>query len=433
MQLDERTTGDADASQTASRKPKNRTLETLTKSALALPGLAGLAPVAHADAPTDAWQADFSGSWYKEADISDYNCAGELCGSNERFSIQAYQLNVLAPVTSQIDVSVDLTFETMSGASPWYVLPAFDAPGVDDPSGRPVAAMTGATIEDQRVDGQFSVNHYFDRGRLSMSGGFSTENDYGSGNFGFSAERSYNDKNTTLAGSMAFSWDTIRPTDAQIHDREDEYDKKTRTVSASISQLLSRSAVVQLGYTYKNNAGFLSDPYKDFYFWAAVDQRGNDTRPETRNQHTLLARYRQFFSGPEAAWHLDVQGYFDSWDVRSLAITTAWYQPMGDRFQFVPSARYYSQSQPFFYAPYLETRNQEFYSSDYRLSPFGAVQAGVRFVGNFDRLTKWAVWQMSIGYDYYWSEAKFALQPVSVANPGLVRWGLLSGRISGRF
>ncbi len=411
---------------------KGRALEALTKSALALPGLAGLAPVAQADAPTDAWQVDFSGSWYKEADISDYDCAGSLCGSNERYSIQAYQLGVLAPVTSQIDVSVDLVFETMSGATPWYVLRATDVPELNEDTGRPVAAMTGATIEETRIDGQFTVNHFFDRARLSMSGGFSTENDYGSGNFGFSAERSYNDKNTTLAGSVSFSWDTIRPTDNEIHDRAEEYDKKTRTVSMSIAQLLTRSSMVQLGYTYKNNDGFLSDPYKDVWFWLS-QERQNDTRPDVRNQHTLLARYRHHFPAPEASWHLDVQGYFDSWDVRSFGLTTAWYQDMGERFQLIPSLRYYSQSQSFFYVPYLQTANQAYFSSDYRLSPFGALQAGLRVVGNFDRVTKWAVWQLSLGYDYYWSSEKFALQRVDVGNPGLVRWGLLSGRITGRF
>ncbi|MDH4016143.1 MAG: DUF3570 domain-containing protein [Actinomycetota bacterium] len=408
---------------------KGRALEALTKSALALPGLAGLAGPAQADAPTPDWEVDLSGSWYKEADLSEGQWAEELGGSTERYSIQAYQLGVLAPITNQIDASVDLVFETMSGATPWYVLP--DA---GDPEGRPVAAMTGATIEDTRIDGQFTVNHYFDRGRLSMSGGFSTENDYGSGNFGLSAERNYNDKNTTLSGSMSFSWDTVRPTDAVIHGHEAgaEYDKKTRTVSVSLSQLLTRSSVMQLGYTYKNNVGFLSDPYKDVYF-TLTTSRENDSRPDVRNQHTLLLRYRQFLSAPNASLHLDLQGYFDSWDVRSLGVTTAWYQSLGGPWELVPSFRYYSQSQALFYAPYFDAPNQDYFSSDYRLSPFGALQAGIRVAAQLDNLTKWAVWNVSAGYDYYWSSEKFALGNVAVGNPGLVRWGLLSARISGRF
>jgi len=412
------------------RARKGRALEALTKSALALPGLAGLAPLAHADAPTETWDVDLSGSWYKEADLSTGQWAEELGGSTERYSIQAYQLGVLAPVTSQIDMSVDLVFETMSGASPWYVLP-----DVDDPNGkRPVAAMTGATIEDTRVDGQLTANHYFDRGRLSMSGGFSTENDYLSGNFGFSAQRSYNDKNTTLGGGVSFSWDTIRPTDADVHqgDADAEFHKKTITLSGNISQLLSRSAVMQIGMTYKNSQGFLSDPYKRFYL-TGTGEKINDRRPEIRNQGTILARYRQYFDGPNASWHFDAQGYFDSWAVRSLAIETAWYQTLGERWQLVPSLRYYSQSQADFYITWLFADNQEYVSSDYRLSPFGAVQGGLRIVGRFDDRVKWGHLEASLGYDYYWSSEKFALQRVNYGNPGLVRWGLLSARISGRF
>jgi hypothetical protein len=295
--------------------------------------------------------------------------------------------------------------------------------------------MTGATIEETRIDGQFSVNHYFDRARISMSGGFSTENDYGSGNFGLSAERSYNDKNTTLAGSMSFSWDKIRPTDAQDHGHaaDAEYSKKTRTISASISQLLTRSAVFQLGYTYKNNSGYLSDPYKQVFFTALVDQRQEDTRPDVRNQHTLLARYRQHLDAPDASLHLDVQGYFDSWNVRSLAVTTAWYQTLHENIQLVPSLRYYSQSQAEFYKAYFEGMSQEYYSSDYRLSPFGAIQGGLQLVAQLGDLTSWADWQASVSYDYYWSSEKFALGRVAQGSPALVRWGLLSAQLSGRF
>lgn len=423
MQLDRR----------SKKTRKGRALEALTKSALALPGLAGMAPLAHADAPTDAWEVDFSGSWYKEADLSKGQWAESLGGSTERYSIQAYQLGVKAPVTSQIDVSVDLVFETMSGASPWYVLRERDAVA-GSTSNRPLAAMTGATIEDTRIDGQFTVNHYFDRARLSMSGGFSTENDYGSGNFGFSAERSYNDKNTTLAGSASFSWDTIRPTDPTEHGHpaDASYGKKTRTVSASIAQILTRTTVMQLGYTFKNNNGFLSDPYKEFYFTLAQD-RQNDSRPDVRNQHTLLARLRQHLDRPNASLSVDLQGYFDSWDIRSFGMTAAWYQTLGDDLQLIPSVRYYSQSQPYFYALVLEAQNQPYYSSDYRLSAFGALQGGVRLEWKLDRLTKWATWHLGLGYDYYWSSEKFALRRVDQGNPGLVRWGLLSGQISGRF
>lgn len=424
--------------QVPTRPRRSASLDALTKSALALPGLAGLAPlaapVAQADAPVADVQAEFSGSWYKEAPISEDDCAGVFCLSTERYSIQAYQLGVTAPLTNQIDFDVDFVFETMSGATPWYVMPASAVPGLGDPTNRPVQAMTGATIEETRIDGQFTVNHYFDRSRLSMSGGFSNENDYGSGNFGLSAERSYNDKNTVLGGGMSFSWDKIRPTDPTEHGYAAgaEFDKKTITVSSSITQLLSRSSVMQFGFTYKNGQGFLTDPYKQVYFVLAGGP-SNESRPDVRNQFTFLVRYNQFFSGPEASLHFDVQGYLDTWGVRSLALESSWYQQLGRRFQLIPSVRYYSQGQADFYVPYLDTANQPYYSSDYRVSPFGALQGGLRLEGVFDDWTKWAVWRIGIGYDYYWSSDKIALGNVGIGNPGLVRWGLLSGHIRGRF
>lgn len=423
----------------ASTRPRrSRSLDALTKSALALPGLAGLvplvAPPARANAPVSEVEAEFSGSWYKEAPLPEDECAGPFCLSTQRYSIQAYQLGVTAPLTSQIDFDVDLVFETMSGATPWYVMPASAVPSLNDPSNRPVQAMTGATIEETRIDGQFSVNHYFDRARISTSGGFSVENDYGSGNWGFSAERNYNDKNTVLGGGVSFSWDRIRPTDPTDHGYSAgaEFKKKTITVSTNVTQLLSRSSVMQLGFTYKNSQGFLTDPYKQVFFVLA-DAADNESRPDIRNQFTFLARYNKFFERPDAAWHFDVQGYVDTWGVRSLAVETEWFQQVGRRFQIIPSLRYYSQGQADFYVPYLDTANRPYYSSDYRVSPFGALQGGLRFEGVFDDWTKWAVWRIGIGYDYYWSSAKIALRRVGVPSPGLVDWGLLSGHIQGRF
>jgi len=402
-------------------------------TALALPGLAGLAPMAQADGPTSEWVSDASYAWYKEANLDAAKWDSSRGGSLERFSIHALQIGIQAPITNQIDASFDFVFETMSGASPWYVVQD-QSPGSN---GAPLQVMTGATIEDTRIDGQFSVNHYFDRARLSASGGSSTENDYLSGNFGFSGERNYNDKNTTLGLGVSFSWDTITPTDPTEHRHLPgaQYGKKTISVSGNVTQLLSKSAMLQLGVTYKNNKGFLSDPYKEVWF-TVVDQRRSDVRPDLRNQATFLVRYRQFVEPADASLHFDVQGYLDDWGVRSLAIETAWYQALGDTWHLVPSFRYYSQSQASFYAPYFlnsELDNGLPQSSDYRLSPFGSLQVGLRDEAQIESWPRWAIWHVSAGYDYYWSAAKFALGKVAVENPGLVDWGLLSFQIGGRF
>jgi hypothetical protein len=348
-------------------------------------------------------------------------------------SVQAFQFDLQAPVTNQIDASFNFVFETMSGASPWYVVQD-PSPGSD---GKPLQVMSGATIEDTRVDGQFAVNHYFDRARLGLSGGFSTENDYLSGNFGFNGERNYNDKNTTLGLGVSFSWDTITPTDPleHRHPPNAQYSKKTITLSGTVTQLLAKTAMIQVGATYKNNQGYLSDPYKEVWF-TVVDERRSDVRPDIRNQGTFLVRYTQFIEPADAALHVDVQGYLDNWDVRSLAIATSWYQSLGDIWEIVPSFRYYSQGQAYFYQPYFfnaQLDNGQPQTSDYRMSPFGALQVGLHAKARIERWPRWAAWYVSAGYDYYWSSGNFALGKVEVAAPGLVDWGLLTVQLGGKF
>ena len=174
-----------------------RALTALASGALTLPGVGGQAS---ADSPAQETSARYAFSYYKEDNLSPgkfLNSTGT--GSRERYSIYAHQFNLLTPLTSRIDASVDLVFETMSGASPWWVEPN---PNAGSSPQNFLQVMSGATIFDERFDGQITVNHYFDRGSATLSGGVSSEKDYLSGNVGFAAQRNYNDKNTTHSISL---------------------------------------------------------------------------------------------------------------------------------------------------------------------------------------------------------------------------------------
>src|SRR3546814_12810899 len=109
---------------------KSKALMALTQAALALPG------VARADVSVDYLFSD-----YEEADLPAAHAASGQ--SSERYSIQSHLLRVVAPVWQQ-KLGMTLTYETMSGASPWFVMPG--------PDGRPLQVMSGATIAEQRVD-----------------------------------------------------------------------------------------------------------------------------------------------------------------------------------------------------------------------------------------------------------------------------------------
>jgi hypothetical protein len=395
-------------------------LRALASGALSLPGLAGSAT---ADAPAERIRADYSFSLYSEDDMP---ASKVVSGSNRRYEIEAHQIRLSAPIADRFDLGWDFTYETMSGATPWYIEP--------DSDGAPLQVMTGATIEEERIDTSLNGNWFLDSGRIGVRGGISDENDYFAG-YGFlDGERHFNEKNTTLSSGAGFSLDTIEPTGGGTEGRVVKEHKQTYSVFAGISQILGRSSALNSTVSYQLARGFLSDPYKRVIVPDAIGTPvpTPDSRPDMRNQFTWLTRYRHHFESLGATFHGDYQFYIDDWEVSSHTFEVAWYQGLWSWLRVVPSFRYYSQSQASFYAPYFENRpGSGHWSSDYRLAPFGALSWRIR---SETRFTTWSLdWLASIAYERYVSSADYALGSVGTENPGLVSYGLLSLTLSGRF
>ncbi len=329
----------------AFRLPRpSRTLSALTTSALALPGIAGSA---RADAPIERAEASFAYSYYKEDDL-ERRKVDTTVGSRERYEVHTKQARFDIPTSERTDIGIDVLYEEMSGASPWYV--RFD-PG----SGSTLQVMSGATIDDQRTDVAVDLDYYMDNGKDTFKAGFSNEKDYLSIFGGLGLQRHFNDKNTTLDFSGTFAYDWIEPTGGGTFERIDEDTKWSVELFTGLSQIVSRNAVVQFSATYKHSEGFLNDPYKLIQILGPSGSLIADGRPETREQGTLMVRYRHHFEKVEGSAHLDYRFYADDWGVVSHTIELGWYQRVTDWLTITPSARWYSQSKADFYEPFLDS------------------------------------------------------------------------------
>jgi hypothetical protein len=394
-------------------------LHALTTSALALPGIAGSAS---ADTPSSEYTAEYSYSRYQEDDLSSSKVApGQV---RERYEVDMHQVRLGAPLGERMDLTLDLSHETMSGASPWYV-------DFDQQSGRVVQVMSGATIDDRRTDALLDGTYYFDRSTASLSGGFSIEKDYRAINVGLEGTRDYNEKNTTLSGGLGGSFDEIDPTQDPVNapDRPGSDDKQSASLFAGVSQVLDRSTTVQATASYQHARGFLSDPYKRA---VVAGTPLPDRRPDDRNQLALLARLRRHFETLNGTLHADYRYYLDDWSIEAHTFDVAWHQSLFDLLRVIPSVRYYSQSQADFYAPfYFAARSDGLRSSDYRLSPYGALSYRIR---SESRLQLFELdLMLNASYERYESDGDLAFGRVSTENPGLVSFELFSVGISGRF
>jgi hypothetical protein len=375
------------------------------------PSLAALMSAAAALAPdaygqsTDSEESD-SRVGYRFNEYSEDAVDGPYLGDPDRYRVysQQFQLDTRVGNSSALDVTA--THEVMSGSSPWFVLPG--------PGNRPIQVLSGATIHDHRS--ALSAAYTADAGTSSSttySASYSQERDYRATSLGM--ERSFPlNAALTLGAGGSFSHDIIQPTDYELFDRIRYADKNTGSLFGSLAWVIDKSTVVQTGIQLNVEDGYLSDPYK---LVSVGDDTLPDTRPGTRTEVAWLLRYRRAFDHPDGALHLDYRYAQDSWGVASSTVDASWYQTLGDGWQLVPEARYYSQQQARFYAPFfLDPGAHQFFSSDYRLGTFGALSASLNV------RKRVAHWQLSAGLERYHASTSYAIGGADLADPGVISY-----------
>ena len=182
--------------------------------------------------------------------------------------------------------------------------------------------------------------------------------------------------------------------------------------------------------------------------WEAVEG-AVDERPGTRDQASFLFRYRHHLEDIAASAHADYRLYVDDWGVVSHTVELAWYQNFMDWLTVTPGFRWYTQSKADFYEPVLPSANFDERTSDYRLSPYGAISAKLKIDAEVIDAFQYAPppWLEAIGvsegfdliaslsYERYWSDGAFSLGDVENDEeaPALVGYHVIALTLSGRF
>jgi hypothetical protein len=392
------------------RKPASPALLALTASALA-----ALAPRAHGqEPPAAASQVDYRFSLYREDALP---ADKVTAGNGERYEIQTHQFRLTQGLGDGLQLAADLAYETMSGASPWYVTPGA--------GGRPVQVMSRASIEDARTDLLLGLTRRKDRTGVSLSAGVSTENDYQAINGALGVEHELADRVTTLSAGVGYSADALEPTAGTTATGTADARRDSATAYLGYARILGAQTVVQTSLNLTQHDGYLADPYKAAYVQDS-DGAGTpaivfDRRPGQRSQLAWLTRLRHFFKAPGAALHADYRYYHDDWEVDAHTVDLAWHQRVGASVRLVPGVRWYSQSQAYFYEPYYaRPRADALASSDYRLSPYGALGASLLASAELGG------WTLNLRYERYDSGPRYALGDVRLENPGLVDFQTVS-------
>jgi hypothetical protein len=291
---------------------------------------------------------------------------------------------------------------------------------------------------ETRTQPTFSANYYFDSALLSLSGGQSTEPDFVStfGSVNFSQE--LNNKLTTVtAGYSATSNEISRNSPGHSTSTHQHADNPTdykplkgnstfNAFNLGLSQVLNKNALLQVSANYTNQNGYLSNPYKfvyvrgeitgeEYYQLSQASKPGvinwndisrleivgmelfREARPDLRNLFSISSQLNQYLPNLDATLHLDYRFYVDDWGINSHTMEMKWYQQLPWGLSVTPGLRYYSQSEADFFAPYfLAPREDGYYSSDFRLSGYGALSGGLIVAKQFNRGIR-----LELGVDYY--------------------------------
>ncbi len=368
------------------REQKHSTLMALTSSALLLPAYQAV----RADAPPEFTQLGLRYSSYEEDDIGASRAFG---ASSERYRIDVAQLHLLAPVADSWAFALDVQWEDMSGASPWFV--------GHTTSGNDRVIMSGASIEDNRTEVSVTTRYYYDRGSAAFNYTRSDEDDYQSDAFAVDASFDSDDGLTTYSAAISLSDDDIKPTQGSVPTHTLHASKDSRSAWLGVSRIISKRALLRFGLSYTYRDGFLTDPYKL-----------RDNRPGERKEWTASAGYRQFIAGANAALHMDYRYFDDDWGVASHTVDLAWQQNIGQHTRLTPFLRYYSQSEARFFATVADV-DSRYHADDYRLSTFGALSGGLRLRHDLGD------WSINLAGERYSSSGSLGLDSADEA-PGLV-------------
>ncbi|MEQ1663410.1 MAG: DUF3570 domain-containing protein [Thiobacillus sp.] len=466
------------------RATADAALQALTLAALALPGLVA----SHESRAADTDSFEFQVGRYQEGERNIYapsfNALGgsgdpiELDSKLKPIEVDSLHGRARFALTERLGLTLDYTQDTWSGATPLATAPVVAQTNkasvvtgaspwtetqprsnarffvdknmnlyrsgdflntIVGPLDNQLTHTLTAASAETRKQASFNLRHEGDEFAVTTGGGHSYEADYASSFVNVGGRLDFNQKLTSLNLGLSY---THNQTEATFDPEAETFftlnageslvvrdESEDVGVQVSLSQVLGKNTVVDVGAGYTNSQGYLTNPYKlvtkfdvtaplsvvntqpDPRFLTYITSI-REKRPDSREQFNFQLGFKHYFEPLDAALRLDYRHSNDSWHIRSHALTAEWVQAAAG-WTFTPRVRYYSQSAANFYLPYIGTFSVTdgsgqpvnhplnrtvpiYYSSDHRLSGYGTLSGGLTISGKLARGVG-----IEVGYERY--------------------------------
>lgn len=209
----------------------------------------------------------------------------------------------------------------------------------------------------------------------------------------------FNNRNTTFTTGLSFNLDTVKPV-GEIPDGltampttitvnkasvGDSDNKTVVDVLLGITQVIGRKTLMQFNYTYGQDDGYLTDPYK---ILSVVTEAGTTTlaatpylyeqRPDSRVRNALYWKTVHQFE--QDVVNFSYRYYWDDWGITSHTFDARYRYELGGGHYLMPHARYYLQDKADFYHYKLVDGDIPRYASaDYRLGDLSTTTLGLKY------------------------------------------------------
>jgi hypothetical protein len=323
--------------------------------------------------------------------------------------------------------TLNVTFDSLSGASPNGALPSIVPQTFASPSG--TSLTTGRhlyTIAPGRLpadpnyqDDRIAVSGNWDLPlsrltRLNLGTKVSGEDDFVSVSVNASIAQDFNNKNTTLAVGLNNEFDSLRPiggapvpdSDYTAFAKQGNKTKDGVGVLLSLTQVMTRHWLSEFSLSWDRFHGYLNDPYK---ITSVLDSAGNTTgyvyesRPEERTRKSAYLENRAAWGEMSAG--LSLRYMKDDWQIHSDTAQAHLRWSFDNRERYLePSIRWYRQTAAAFYTPWLNVEENSSIgnqASDSRLGAFHAFTYGVKYAHKLSNAPGLAGSEFNVRLEYY--------------------------------
>ena len=396
-----------------------------------------------------------------DADSVDWLFDSALAYYHESGRVQAIEpvVNIRGAAGDGEILDFNLTYDSLSGASPNGALPSNKPQTFASPSGKSLstAPHTYTTASGQisvvsapiytTLPGQLPVDPNYHDQRLAASGSWqipwsrltrstfggkvSYEHDFLSLGLNASIAHDFNQKNTTLSFGINDESDILRPiggapvpaSDYALFEKTGHKSKNGAGALLGLTQVMNRRWLSELNLSVDRFTGYLDDPYKII---SVLDSTGNtngylyEKRPDQRTRESIYLENRVAWTPASAA--LSLRYMTDDWHIRSQTAQLRMRWWFDSQHQYVePTVRWYRQTAAGFYTPWISSTaspSLTYASADARLGAFHALTYGLKYAFKLDEALDQPGSEFSVRLEYY-QQTFFDKLPAPAALQGL--------------